>query len=140
VRGRRGLLLVVLLWAAAGCGGSDGEVIRSGGVTVLVSERTDRGMLALLPGSVEVVDGCLGVGGHVVIWPHGTVLVEDDTPTVDVPGLGRLTEGDEVEIGGGFILEHTSQDHEGPFGTTSGVTVPAPCAENDVFLAGPGQG
>ena len=115
------------------CGG--GEVISAGEVTVLVSERTGSGMDALGGGRLEVVGGCLGAGGYVFVWPHGTEVVDDEPLTIDVPGLGTFGLGDEVEVGGGFVLEHSSQDVEPGPHDVAGVTVPAGCAEHDVFLA-----
>ncbi|SEK22219.1 hypothetical protein SAMN04515665_101145 [Blastococcus sp. DSM 46786] len=115
------------------CGG--GEAISAGGVTVLVSEQTGFGMDALGGGRLEVVGGCLGAGGSVIVWPHGTEVVDDAPLTIDVPGHGIYGLGDEVEVGGGFVLEHSSQDAPpGPY-DVAGVTVPAGCAEHDIFLA-----
>ncbi|RZU32961.1 hypothetical protein [Blastococcus saxobsidens] len=117
----------------AACGA--GEVISVADVTVLVSERTGAGMDALGGGRLEVSGGCLGAGGSVIVWPHGTEVVDDDPLTIAVPGHGTYGLGDEVEVGGGFVLEHSSRNWElGPF-DVAGVTVPAPCAEHDVFLA-----
>ncbi|WP_346619928.1 hypothetical protein [Blastococcus montanus] len=115
------------------CGG--GEAVSAGDVTVLVSEPADAGMDALGGGRLEVVGGCLGAGGYVIVWPSGTEVVNDDPLTIDIPGQGTYGLGDEVEVAGGFVLEHSSRDVEpGPF-DVAGVTVPAGCAEHDVFLA-----
>jgi hypothetical protein len=35
-----------------------------------------------------------------VIWPQGTRIASDDPMTIDVPGLGTLTIGDQVAGGG----------------------------------------
>lgn len=133
---RRGLRAVgasSLLPLLAACG--SGEVLSAGGVTVLVSEPADAGMDALGGGRLEVVGGCLGAGGHVIVWPHGTEVVDEEPLTIEVPGYGTYGLGDEVEVGGGFVLEHSSQDVQpGPF-DVAGVTVPAGCAEHDIFLA-----
>ena len=117
----------------AACGG--GEMISAGDVTVLVSERTGSGMDALGGGRLEVVGGCLGAGGSVIVWPHGTEVVDEDPLTIDVPGHGTYGLGDEVQIGGGFVLEHSSRDVEPGTYDVAGVTVPALCAEHDIFLA-----
>lgn len=122
---------VVLL---AGCGGA-AETIEAGGVSVLVSERLDAGMAALLPGTVEVVGGCLGARGVVVVWPHGTRVVDTDPLTVDVPGSGRVGPGDEVSLGGGFVVEHGSTPTIPDPLVVAGATVPPSCVEHDVFLA-----
>lgn len=89
----------------AGCGGA--EVVTVGDVTVLVGERTGESMDALLAGRLAVVDGCLGVESqesavsYVVVWPHGTEVVDGDPLTVAVPGDGDYSVGDLVQVGGG---------------------------------------
>lgn len=106
-----------------------------GDVTVLVSEPLEAGMDALGGGRVEVVGGCLGADGSVIVWPPGTEVIEDDPLRVDVPGSGTIGLGDDVELGGGYVLEHSSDEVEpGPY-EVAGITVPAECAEHDVFLA-----
>jgi hypothetical protein len=114
------------------CGG---QVISSGDVTVLVSERADAGMDALGGGRIEVVGGCLGASGYVIVWPHGTEVVNDDPLTIDIPNYGTFTVGEDVEVGGGFVLEHSSREVEPEPYQAGGVTVPAECARYDVFLA-----
>ena len=43
--------------------------------------------------------------------------------------------GDDVQLGGGWVLEHSSDNVEpGPY-EIGGVSVPAECAEHDIFLA-----
>jgi len=115
------------------CGG--GEVISAGAVTVLVSEPTDSGMGALGGGRIEVVGGCLGASGSVIVWPNGTAVVKDDPLTIDIPDHGTFELGDDIEIGGGFVLEHSSDDVEPGGYEAGGVTVPAECAKHDIFLA-----
>lgn len=124
--------------ALAGCGG--GEVLSAGGVSVLVAERASGGMDALGGGVLEVVGGCLGAGGAVIVWPHGTSVADDDPLTIRIPGNGTFGIGDEVAVGGGYVLEHSSAPGETPARTpapfeVAGVMVPADCAEHDVFLA-----
>ena len=132
--GRAQRLLAVLAVTAA-LGGCGGEVIRAGDATVLVAERAEAGMDALGGGRLEVVGGCLGADGYVIVWPYGTEVVADDPLTVSIPGHGTAALGDHVEVSGGFVLEHTSGRVEpGPL-EVAGVTVPAECAEHDVFLA-----
>lgn len=121
-----GLLLV------PGCGG---DVVTAGDTTVLVGQRATSGMDALGGGTLEVVGGCLGAGGYVVVWPHGTEVVDEDPLTIDIPDAGRVALGDEVQVGGGFVLEHSSTTRSpGPL-QAGGITVPAECAAYDVFLA-----
>lgn len=118
----------------SGCGGA-GEVIATGDDIVLVSERTGDGMDAMGGGRLEMVGGCLGASGAVIVWPHGTEVVSDDPLTVDIPDYGTFTVGDEVRVGGGYVVEHSSNDIEpGPY-EVAGVTVPAACAKHDIFLA-----
>lgn len=116
----------------SGCGG---QVISSDGVTVLVSERTDAGMSALGGGNLEVVGGCLGASGSVIVWPHGTEVVQDEPLTIDIPEYGTFALGDEVQVGGGYVLEHSSDDVAPGDYRVGGVTVPAECAKHDIFLA-----
>ncbi|WP_024287644.1 hypothetical protein [Cellulomonas sp. KRMCY2] len=131
-------LIVAYLAVALGgillsaCGG---HVISAEDVTVLVSERTRGGMEALGEGRIEVVGGCLGAFGSIIVWPHGTEVVKEDPLTIDIPGYGTFALGDEVRVGGGFVSERSSSNVEpGPY-RVGGVTVPAECAEHDIFLA-----
>lgn len=121
-----------LVLPLAGCGG---QAISAGGVTVLVSERADAGMDALGGGKLEVVGGCLGAGGSVIVWPHGTEVIQDDPLTIDIPDYGTFALGDEVQVGGGFVVEHSSDNVEPGDYAVGGVTVPAECAKHDIFLA-----
>lgn len=127
--------LVCLLSACGGQVNADGQVISAGEVTVLVSERTDGGMDARGGGELEVVGGCLGASGSVIVWPHETRIVQGDPATIDIPDYGRFALGDEVQVGGGYVLEHAASNVEpGPF-TVGGIDVPAECAKHDIFLA-----
>ena len=136
--GRVGLLHVVgvlgALTLTSGCGG---RVVTAGEVTVLVSARTAAGMDALGAGPLSVVGGCLGLGDFVVVWPAGTEVVEDKPLVVEVPDVGRVGLGDRVQVGGGFVVEHSDREGAGEPGPleVGGVTVPASCARQDVFLA-----
>ena len=125
---------VVGLLVLAGCGG---EVVTAAGTTVLVGERSTSGMDALGGGTLEVVGGCLGADGYVIVWPHGTEVVDEEPLTVDVPDVGRVSLGEELQVGGGFVLEHSDSAtprSPGPY-RAGGITVPAECAAYDVFLA-----
>lgn len=130
--------MMTRLGAAAGLlllGSCGGQVIPAGEATVLVSEPADAGMDALTGGRIEVVGECLGAGGSVIVWPHGTEVVQDDPLTIDIPEYGTFTLGDDIEIAGGFVLEHSSNEIEPGAYEVGGVTVPAECAKHDVFLA-----
>jgi hypothetical protein len=128
------VVVSAVLVLAAGCGG---RVVTAGDVTVLVSARTGAGMEALGAGPLSLVGGCLGLGDFVVVWPHGTEVVDEDPLVVEVPDVGRAGLGDRVEVGGGFVVEHSDRDEAPEPGPreVGGVTVPASCARHDVFLA-----
>ena len=55
-------------------------------------------MEALGGGRLEVVGGCLGTNGYVIVWPHGTEVVEDDPLTIAVPRTGTYALGDDVDL------------------------------------------
>ena len=55
-------------------------------------------------GRLEVVGGCLGAGGWVIVWPHGTDVVEEDPLRIEVPDYGTFGLGDDVQVGGGWGL------------------------------------
>jgi hypothetical protein len=129
---RRVLQLVAAVTLLAGCAG---QALSVGDVTVLVSERTGDGMDALSDGRLEVVGGCLGAGGNVVVWPHGTKVADEEPLTIAVPGYGTFGLGDEVQVGGGYVREQSSDDVASGAYEVSGVTVPAECAQHGVFLA-----
>ena len=124
-----GLALVLPVLVLAACDG-EAQQLTAGDVTVLVSAPPDAGMDALGGGTVEVVDGCLGANGSVIIWPHGTRVVSEDPLQVDVPELGKVGLGDTVELGGGFVFEP-----EAPGQTYDSELVPRACAGRPVFLA-----
>jgi hypothetical protein len=129
------LLALTVAALPLGACGRGGQEISAGDVTVFVSEDLGSGMDALGGGRLEIVGGCLGAGGSVVVWPHGTDVVDEDPVTIEIPGYGTFGLGDEVRLGGGYVLEHSSNDVEpGPY-DVAGVTVPAACAEHDIFLA-----
>lgn len=132
---RAGVVPAAALVVGGLLSGCAGKVITVGDTTVLVSEFPTGGMDAQGGGRIEVVGGCLGASGVVVVWPHGTQVVSDDPLTISIPDNGTFALGDDVEVGGGNVLEHTSTAVEpGPY-EVGGVTVPAKCAEHDIFLA-----
>lgn len=122
--------------SAAACGDGGGRPVSVSGVTVLVSEPAEAGMDALHAGRLEVIGGCLGAGGAVIVWPHGTEVVQEDPLLIEVPEYGAFAIGDHVEIGGGFVIDQSPEDHvePGPL-DIGGVMVPAECVHHDVFLA-----
>lgn len=131
------LVALVVLFGVRSCQGTVTEV---DGVQVLVAGRQNSGMDALGGGTLEVVGDCLGASGEVYVFPDGTDVVDEDPLTIDIPGVGEVALGEEFEIGGGWVLEHS--DDRSPSGGSfdvAGVTVPATCAEHDVFLSSPEQ-
>lgn len=112
-----------------------GGRISAGDVTIVVSEPTDSYFNALGGGRLEVVGGCLGASGSVIVWPNGTTVLKDEPLTIDIPTYGRFSLGDNVRIGGGYVLEHSSDDVEPGDYPVGGVTVPAECAKHDIFVA-----
>lgn len=143
MRRRTVLAAAGLALLLAGCAGPDeagqsgaaGETIDAAGVTVLIGPPSEAAMTALLSGELTDLDGCLGVGETVVIWPHGTVVEATDPLTIAIPGDGRARLGHSLEVGGGEI----SGPGESAPTDIAGLTVPASCAERAVWLAGPGS-
>lgn len=137
---QRGSAVIIAATGAllAACGGSVtdgpsvGERLIVGEVTVLVSEPPSAGMDALGGGTVEVVGDCLGADGTVMIWPHGTEVVQESPLMIEIPEVGTVGLGDVVELGGGMIYEPSS-DPTGPDPDPPGV--PQGCASYPVFLA-----
>lgn len=121
----------------SGCADPEHEVAipTSGGVTVLVSEPSDAGMEALGGGRLEILGGCLGASGSVIVWPHGTDVVDEEPLTIAIPGYGRFALGDKVRVAGGYALEHSSDDAEHGSYQAGGATVPAGCERHDIFVA-----
>ena len=82
----------------------------------------DGGDGAMVTGEVSVVDGCLGIGDDVAVWPHGTRVVDPAGPVIEVPGLGTVTVGDRVRGAGGYHRARDLADKHSP-------AVPHSCAE-----------
>jgi hypothetical protein len=135
-RGGRTLLVPTLLAGTllAGCGGA----VETSEATVLVAAPATSGMDARGGGTLEVVDGCLGTDGAVVVWPFRTRVVREQPLAIEVPGAGVVALGERVTLGGGFVQETGSGDPARQPLVVGGVTVPAPCARGDVFLANTG--
>ena len=123
--------LVVVVASLSACGSA--QAIDGGDATVLVAERTRKGMDALLEGTLAVVDGCLGItdgttyADTVVVWPHGSEVTSDDPATIDLPGVGEVAVGDGVSVGGGVDRSNT--------GRVGGLTVPSYCDSSEIWLA-----
>lgn len=128
-RGAWSLVASAAVVSLAACGG---RAIPAGDVTVLVSERTGHGMDARGGGRLEVVGGCLGASGSVIVWPHGTEVVDEEPLRINVPGSGTFGLGDQVQVGAGYVLEHSADEIDPRPYEVAGVTVPADCAEHDI--------
>lgn len=88
---------------------------------------------ALVSGAVKVVDGCLGVGDSVVLWPPGTLVTSEYPLTVGIPGFGVATVGDMLAVSGGF---HTPSIDTAGRETVRGTSVPSACRGRTVFHSG----
>ena len=128
---RRSLLVLaaVSLLLLNSCGlFQRGSVIERDGLFVLVGpEALDEAGIGFA-GTVQVVDGCVGLrqddASWVLIWPQGTELVSSDPVALEVPHVGRVEEGAKVTGGG------AEYDSEHP---VSGVDVPSECQGNPVY-------
>lgn len=81
------------------CGDGDGgQVLESDGRYVLTASFPTSNVAGVGGGGrVTMVGSCLGMQGQVIIWPEGTKLVASDPLTIEVPGFGRVAEGDHIE-------------------------------------------
>lgn len=130
-------VVVVALVVLLAVRGSSGEVVEAGGAKVLIAGSQSGGSDALGGGTLEVVGGCLGADGSVYVFPEGTEVVDEGPLTIDIPGAGEVSLGEDFEVGGGWEVEHSSDDMEPGAIEVGGVTVPAECAEHDIFLSAP---
>lgn len=126
--------LLLLLVGCSTSPMSGGSVLTAGTVSVLVGAPAASGADALLSGPLAVVSDCLGVGDSVVVWPHGAVLVAGTPLTIRIPNVGTFAVGDHVAISGGSTAETAGGHPPGKAFDTAGVTVPASCAQHDVWI------
>ena len=125
-----------MCWALGGCAGGGGEVAHAGDVAIIVGEKSGDAADALLSGMLADVSGCLGVDDTVVVWPHGTRVVQERPLSVAVPGVGRVGLGDEVKLGGGVALDQYPVPRTVGDFDIAGVTVPAACTTHNVWVGG----
>lgn len=99
---------VLLLVAVTSCG-NPGSVAEKNGHFLLVApkENSEAGV-GFAASMLVMVDGCVGLDFGdgtvaVAIWPHGTDWVSTEPLAIDVPGLGRVGEGDELVGGWGRL-------------------------------------
>ncbi len=101
-----------------GCGqgpGADGpKVLETPEAAVLVAGPAEGVDGALIAGAVTIVDGCLGIGGDIAVWPSGTRVTHSEGPVIDVPGLETLNVGDDVEGAGGYMRAKGLNDSSSP--------------------------
>lgn len=107
---RRTLLVAALALAAtAACSTASRPVVYRAGDTVLMAsaQEPDAYMLAIVGGTLTRNDrGCVALdnsmGGSVaLLLPYGTKLAEDGQ-SLNVPELGVIRFGDQVQYGGGY--------------------------------------
>lgn len=113
---RRGRLVVVavvvtLVAVAAGLGayrwtGRARVLTTDGGLHVMVGERPTGVMMAAFQGRLTRVGRCIGLGGDLMIWPHGTRVVDGDRIRIGNRTYGL---GDRFD-GGGGVLERDPED------------------------------
>lgn len=129
--------IAVALVVVFGVRGCSGKVIDADGVKVLTAGYQSGGSDALGGGTLEVVGDCLGAHGDVYVFPQGTEVIDEEPLTIDIPGVGEVSLGEEFDVGGGWAIEHSSDEVEpGPI-EIGGVTVPTECAKYDIFLSAP---
>lgn len=94
--------------------------------TVLLTHPTSAfGRDALVTGTLTLLGNCVGIGDAVAIWPNGTTVLNDAPLTLDVPGLGTVRGGDEVNGAGGYFdvaTDNVDVDIPASCGTTQAVT------------------
>ena len=127
-RWSRGAVAVLVLLAAHSCAlvgnRGEGDVVEKGGRFVLVApEDISEAGVGFAVSRLRLVGDCVGLDfgdgrTAVAIWPHGTEWVSTQPLAIDVPGLGRVDDGDAL-VGGGT-------DYEGPH-PLSGIEVPSTC-------------
>lgn len=114
---RRLTAIAVTVVTVAGC--AEHGSVTVDGVTLHVHARpATGGMAALVTGTLVGRDGCVlleqddGAGGttaYPVVWPLGTRLVATEPVTLELLDGTRVTEGDRLTGGGGYLQpEHVS--------------------------------
>jgi len=116
----------------SGCGADDGTVIHSGDVVVLVGAEGDGNNMAGVgfSGKVSMVGSCLGISDTTVFWPHGTKVVDENPLTIEVPGLGRVTVGNQLTGGADVYVDHLPKGID---------AIPSECPTTEVAAFYPGK-
>lgn len=60
---------------------------------------------------VAMVGHCLGIDHATAFWPHGTEVVSKYSLTIDVPGIGKVSVGDQLSGGADVYTEGRTDDH-----------------------------
>jgi len=82
---------------------------------------------AFVRGRLTTVGNCAGIGDSPVIWPRGTVAVEESPLVLQIPGIGEVRVGDRLQ-GHASILD-ASTDY-------LSVEVPKSCGTTKVIVFG----
>jgi hypothetical protein len=123
-------LLVVLVVFGVGAGwyhvsGRASVKTTDGGLKVMVGQRSDAGMRAGLRTKITKVGQCIGLGGDLTIWPHGTEVLPGNQIRVGETAYGL---GDTYQ-GGGGVWEQNSGDFD-----PSEVDAPTGCPVTDALI------
>ena len=127
--GRRAVVVVVavvvaLVGVVAGAvvsyrhSGQATVLTTDGGLHVVVGERAEAVAMSAVEAKITKVGRCIGLGGQLTIWPHGTEVVSGDRIRV-----GRSTYG----IGDRFLGAGSTVEKGREREATAGVDVPAGC-------------
>ena len=114
-------------------------VIGSGDqLRVPVAELSNAGMDAAMRADLAIVGGrCLGVAAPgtdtLLVWPFGTTVSYDPDPVVLLPDGTTYAVGDQLDLGGGYSYERSSDGPE-PEPMTG---LPEECRLLDRFLVAP---
>jgi hypothetical protein len=131
-----GVLVMLLTTACGGSGDQTGALERNGYSLLVAPKLVNEAGTGFLNTRLSLVHGCVGLtfGGNnktaVVMWPHGTRWISTKPLAIDVPGMGRVEEGDGLDGGG----DHYSGRHP-----MSGVDVPTTCRNAPLVSFTPNQ-
>ncbi|WP_133059005.1 MULTISPECIES: hypothetical protein [unclassified Nocardioides] len=122
------LLTAALLVGLTSCRDS-ANFVMADGTYVLLAQPGDEGDEAQVQGTVTVIGSCLGIDDAIAIWPAETTIVDTDPFTIQVPDVGEVSVGDQVDGAGGGATMDDLPD---------GVVVPDDCDATSVvtFRAG----
>ncbi len=96
-------------------GVSDSSAIPGSSVILLTGGSVHQ---ARVRGALTMVGNCAGINEAVAIWPEGTTVLRESPLELNVPGLGRIHEGEQVDGGGGYFDTDTDD---------IGIVIPASC-------------